>query len=455
MPSAARKLTLAPGADLQVQEQVLKSFGIETCSDLVAQRGLLSALFSKVPLNHVMSAGQNSRCLMCMPQCESVVTAAASCSQAQIREQRSSFQDGLLGSLFVPCVDLVSVPQAAVDYFMHAGLGLGQTQHRAAVPEGEVGRKGISCERTFAAISAPADLEAKVLLRVIVRPLSSWFPRSIDRIVGYIKYALVLKRFNWKVPFFGLFAWIPSPGATDRVTRASDSRQLAEIAEHLAGDMAREKLQGRTLTLKLKSATTFEVQLCGTLSSTTDLQLLIHSVLVERAKVSLLGPMACICATHLVLTVSVRNFACCGSLLPQCGDVNLRACHTGAHESSDAAASCVIGGGCLCHSAEAAAADAAHHATPHGHQVRHVACLGLALQPNEQHQWRNIGGVAPWLCSRIASLAALPSEPSIKAPDRELDMKPKSTAGPPMVAGSRTSRSSWRRRRGRRPWSSS
>jgi hypothetical protein len=30
-----------------------------------------------------------------------------------------------------------------------------------ATPEGEVGRKGISCERTFAAISTPAELEAK------------------------------------------------------------------------------------------------------------------------------------------------------------------------------------------------------------------------------------------------------------------------------------------------------
>ena len=34
--------------------------------------------------------------------------------------------------------------------------------HGEAAKEGEVSRKGISCERTFAAISSTADLEAKV-----------------------------------------------------------------------------------------------------------------------------------------------------------------------------------------------------------------------------------------------------------------------------------------------------
>ena len=36
--------------------------------------------------------------------------------------------------------------------------------------------------------------------------------------------------------------------------------QLKEICEHLAEDMADEGLRGRTLTLKLKSAATFEVR---------------------------------------------------------------------------------------------------------------------------------------------------------------------------------------------------
>eukprot|EP00208_Stichococcus_sp_RCC1054_P006025 CAMPEP_0206147638 /NCGR_PEP_ID=MMETSP1473-20131121/34031_1 /ASSEMBLY_ACC=CAM_ASM_001109 /TAXON_ID=1461547 /ORGANISM="Stichococcus sp, Strain RCC1054" /LENGTH=946 /DNA_ID=CAMNT_0053544649 /DNA_START=259 /DNA_END=3099 /DNA_ORIENTATION=+ len=115
----------------KVMEQTLKAFGVEYCSQLIEQRALLSALFSKV----------------------------------------------------------------SMEYFMTVGLGLGATRHGERPAEGEVGRKGISCERTFAALSAPADLEEK----------------------------------------------------------------LREISEKLAEHMAREGLQGRTLTLKLKSALTFEL----------------------------------------------------------------------------------------------------------------------------------------------------------------------------------------------------
>ena len=37
--------------------------------------------------------------------------------------------------------------------------------------------------------------------------------------------------------------------------------QLREICIHLAADMRREELRGKTLTLKLKSAATFEVRM--------------------------------------------------------------------------------------------------------------------------------------------------------------------------------------------------
>ena len=50
-----------------------------------------------------------------------------------------------------------------MDFFLATGLGLGSTAHGDEPKEGEVGRKGISCERTFPRISAPEDLEAKVL----------------------------------------------------------------------------------------------------------------------------------------------------------------------------------------------------------------------------------------------------------------------------------------------------
>lgn len=83
---------------MQVCEQTLKALGMEVCGDLIGNRGLIGALFSPI----------------------------------------------------------------ATDSFLSAGLGLGRTVHGEPAKEGEISRKGISCERTFAAISSTADLEAKV-----------------------------------------------------------------------------------------------------------------------------------------------------------------------------------------------------------------------------------------------------------------------------------------------------
>lgn len=111
----------------RVTEHVLKAFGVEKCSDILTHRALLAALFSPI----------------------------------------------------------------SMDFFLHCALGLGATTHPERVAEGEVGRKGISCERTFRALSDRADLEAK----------------------------------------------------------------CKELSEHLAADMAVEGLRGKTLTLKLKLTT--------------------------------------------------------------------------------------------------------------------------------------------------------------------------------------------------------
>ena len=51
-----------------------------------------------------------------------------------------------------------------MDFFLATGLGLGSTRHSEDSLEGQVARKGISCERTFTRLSQPADLEAKVQL---------------------------------------------------------------------------------------------------------------------------------------------------------------------------------------------------------------------------------------------------------------------------------------------------
>jgi hypothetical protein len=111
----------------RVTEHCLKAFGIEKCGDIVQHRGLLAALFSPI----------------------------------------------------------------SMEFFLHCALGLGSTQHGDTVGEGEVGRKGISTERTFRAMSQRSELEAK----------------------------------------------------------------CKELAENLAADMAEENLKGKTLTLKLKLTT--------------------------------------------------------------------------------------------------------------------------------------------------------------------------------------------------------
>ena len=47
-----------PLAELQVTEDLLKSLGVEKCSDLISQRGMLAALFSPVAMESFLSAGQ-------------------------------------------------------------------------------------------------------------------------------------------------------------------------------------------------------------------------------------------------------------------------------------------------------------------------------------------------------------------------------------------------------------
>lgn len=85
----------------KVTEQTLQALGVSSCSDLIRQAALLIALLSDISSSSLIQAG----------------------------------------------------------------LGLGATEHHAkAGGEGssEPGRKGISCERTFAAMSSAAEMEAMV-----------------------------------------------------------------------------------------------------------------------------------------------------------------------------------------------------------------------------------------------------------------------------------------------------
>eukprot|EP00887_Chlorella_sp_A99_P002072 scaffold21.g2072.t1 len=91
-------------------------------------------------------------------------------------------QRGRLSALFTP---------TQRDFLLHAALGLGHTRHPEGPHEGEVSRRGISCERTFKSTGDRRALEAR----------------------------------------------------------------LREVAAHLADDMAAEGLRGKTIMLKLKAAT--------------------------------------------------------------------------------------------------------------------------------------------------------------------------------------------------------
>lgn len=93
--------TQIPGIG-KVTEQTLQALGVSTCSDLIAHAALLTALLSDISSSSLIQAG----------------------------------------------------------------LGLGSTQHSSRASGGgeggEPGRKGISCERTFGAMSLPGDMEQMV-----------------------------------------------------------------------------------------------------------------------------------------------------------------------------------------------------------------------------------------------------------------------------------------------------
>lgn len=84
----------------RVSEQMLKAIGIEMCSDLIEKRGIIGGLFSK----------------------------------------------------------------SSSESFLEIGLGIGRTQKHEPLSPGDIGRKGMSCERTFHATSNKSELLQKVNL---------------------------------------------------------------------------------------------------------------------------------------------------------------------------------------------------------------------------------------------------------------------------------------------------
>jgi len=128
----------------------------------------------------------------------------------------------------------------------------------------QVGRKGISIERTFTAVSDRAQLEAKVcMLETGIEQLSLSVTcavagiRKCDHVIG-LAHACTPRWCNSRLLVEQGRRQYRCTSASDQ-TAAAPGRQCGELAEALAEDMARERLRGKTLTLKLKTSA-FEVR---------------------------------------------------------------------------------------------------------------------------------------------------------------------------------------------------
>lgn len=142
-----------------------------------------------------------------------------------------------------PAQDLFSPLNA--DWLLRVALGLGETEHAPLPAEGEVGRKGISHERTFRRGRQAAWLgrgrPGGCLLRARSSGVSPLQPCS---------------RADARTPLRPCCLALCCARALSRC--ADLEAKLSELAGALAEDMAAEGLRGRTLTLKLKHAS-FEV----------------------------------------------------------------------------------------------------------------------------------------------------------------------------------------------------
>ena len=105
----------------QVEEQILQALGIRVCGDFIAHRGLLAALYSEVKYSYFLRVG--------------------------LGIGSTTHGDPLQAGS--PC-SLLS------DFFLK------EADEICALQEGEVGRKGISVERTFENMSDKDAQEAKV-----------------------------------------------------------------------------------------------------------------------------------------------------------------------------------------------------------------------------------------------------------------------------------------------------
>lgn len=128
----------------KVTEQTLNALGISTCGQMLQQRGLLSALFKPATVEHFQVRPRE------------VVRSSErhpSAAQGPLLQQPNFRQFPL------QMVSSACVLRLAAQMVM---LGLGETRHAQRPAAHEPGRKGISVERTFQAISGRQELEDTV-----------------------------------------------------------------------------------------------------------------------------------------------------------------------------------------------------------------------------------------------------------------------------------------------------
>lgn len=137
---------------VQVSEQTLTALGIETCGDIIKRRATVLALLGETSARFLFRSALGIGAsrhpgVLCV-------------ESAGIAISRHS------------CVLLTSVSSACLDHLAREG----SSSHAEPSPPGAVGRKGMSVERTFRAISDPSEMES--MLRALVAKLCEGLERE-------------------------------------------------------------------------------------------------------------------------------------------------------------------------------------------------------------------------------------------------------------------------------------
>lgn len=164
----------------KVTQKVLARFGVHTGADLLEHRGLLEVRGCKERLGHKLGQAWQELAAGCL-QCG----LPAGCMHATTRPLPAGFCPPSLAcsSCLSPLQALFS--QISVDWFARVALGLGETRHPPPPAEGEVGRKGISHERTFR--QAEPEVANGCLCRARAAcPCSSNCPDLLEKLHGVV-----------------------------------------------------------------------------------------------------------------------------------------------------------------------------------------------------------------------------------------------------------------------------